>query len=377
MTRPTPLAFLWLALPALAAGPAPAPAPPAPARPAAATPAAPATVRVPGYADWKARMLKNGRERAAHLAAHKNDPPDQWGQHGALGDTYYDATRVFEQIAAYTGDPKWYRASEDALTVYRDGYVMPSDGKVPGFWVFARGLLMHHKRTGDPKSKAAILALADHAAFVAPATNVESIKPVALSRETAYAIETMIAAEAVGSPRREQLAKYVDVALGHLEKMAPMRATGATFPFMASLTCEALIEYHALTADPRVLPAVSKVAGGVWSECWLPEKGSFKYSAMDTKKLPKSDPFYDKGIPEPSPDLSLLIAPVYAWLYHQTGDRVQFRRACAAFAGGVKGSTLANGKHYNQNYRWSFALIRWLASPPLAGASVGTAARPK
>jgi hypothetical protein len=62
---------------------------------------------------------------------------------------------------------------------------------------------------------------------------------------------------------------------------------------------------------------------------------------------------------EPAPDLNLLIAPAYAWMYLQTGD-VQYRdRGDQIFAGGVKHSWLGASKQFNQNYIWSFAYVSW------------------
>ena len=57
-------------------------------------------------------------------------------------------------------------------------------------------------------------------------------------------------------------------------------------------------------------------------------------------------------------DLNLLIAPAYAWLFKQTGTVTYRDKANALFAGGTK-AYLGDGKHFNQNYRWSFKYVEW------------------
>jgi hypothetical protein len=60
-----------------------------------------------------------------------------------------------------------------------------------------------------------------------------------------------------------------------------------------------------------------------------------------------------------APDLNLLIAPAYAWLYSRTGDTTYRDRGDQIFAGGVKGAWLDGSKVFNQNYMWSFDYVKW------------------
>ena len=63
-----------------------------------------------------------------------------------------------------------------------------------------------------------------------------------------------------------------------------------------------------------------------------------------------------------APDLNLLVAPMYAWLYAQTGNVTYRDMADALFVGGVNGAWIAPdgpNKQYNQNYRWSFDYVKW------------------
>ncbi len=72
---------------------------------------------------------------------------------------------------------------------------------------------------------------------------------------------------------------------------------------------------------------------------------------------------------QPAWELNMLIAPVYAWLYHQTGDATYRTRGDDVFRGGVVGAWLDGAKQFNQNYRWSFAYVAWREAAPLAGAA--------
>ena len=89
-----------------------------------------------------------------------------------------------------------------------------------------------------------------------------------------------------------------------------------------------------------------------------------------------NDHFEGEDPPGPAPDLNLLIAPLFGWLYHQTGEAKYQQAGDAIFAGGITedfdndgfyegGSCLGcTGKFFSQNYRWSIDFVRWRNSPP-------------
>jgi hypothetical protein len=65
----------------------------------------------------------------------------------------------------------------------------------------------------------------------------------------------------------------------------------------------------------------------------------------------------------PAPDLNMMIAPLYGWVFQQTGD-VKYRDiGDRLFASGVKRAYLDGGKQFTQNYRWSFKYLEWRRSP--------------
>jgi hypothetical protein len=169
--------------------------------------------------------------------------------------------------------------------------------------------------------------------------------------------------EAIGLPRAAKLLPLVDIALGHIDQWVTPNLTNfqtSTYvrPFMAGLTAEALIQYHGVTGDRRVYPALKRLADWLWTNTWVAAELSFKYTS-----IPRPS-----GGTEVAPDLNLLVAPLFAWLYGLNGDPLYIQRGDLIFKGGVAGAGTANNpsgaslhreKHFNQNYRWSFKYLEW------------------
>jgi hypothetical protein len=302
---------------------------------------------IPQLAQWKANMNKFGRENCSAL---RNGGDFD----SRLLGTYYDAQWVYLQIAEYTGDNSWMSCADAAEAVYRDEYVRPNDGRIPGFWNFTHGLTQDYLRTNDGVSRQSALTLAQNAAFARDNTP-EDTSNVDYSREVAYAIHAYLNAELLGAPRRARLSQLVDQAVGHINHWVVTQDVPYVRPFMVALTAHALIAYHEQVGDRNMVPVIQKAMDWLWDHLWLPDAGAFMYTDRQT----------DTGGTEAAPDLNLLIAPAYAWLYHQTGSEAARQRADAIFAGGVKGAFLNNGKQFDQSYRWSFDFVRWRTQAPL------------
>ena len=63
--------------------------------------------------------------------------------------------------------------------------------------------------------------------------------------------------------------------------------------------------------------------------------------------------------PKGSPDLSLLVAPMYAFLWWQTGQQRFLDRGDAIWSGGVTSAYLDYGKQFDESYWWSFDYVKW------------------
>src|SRR6266849_3758787 len=315
---------------------------------------------IPQLAQWEANMRTFG---SMHCVL------------GTLDEVYYDAIRVYYQIADYTRDPSWVTCSQLARTVYRDQYVLPNNGVVPGYWNFTHGLTMDYLRSGDAQSKNAVILLSQNAGYASDTTPIDSTVSADLSREVAYAVISYINAEKVGASPRARLPLLVTQALGHIDQWFISKTyrcgqsgqitcdpgTGGQYyiqPFMVGLTSAALIMYYDKTGDARVLPAVRTAMDWLWANAWVAADQAF---------------WYDNWVPNPSiplppqpgaPDLNLLIAPAFAWLFHQTGDTKYGDEGDAVFAGGVKFAYLGAGKQFDQNYWWSFDYVKWRTGAP-------------
>jgi len=293
-------------------------------------------VPIPELRRWEENMkklgVKHGVEKGYSISEGNQIEAHVW---------YYDGTRVFYQIADYTEDSKWNKFASNCMETYR-AYVFALNGKVPGWRVFPHGLYLHFKRIGDQKSKEAAILLSKNSPFAAGGGHPGE----AQSRETAYCINAYLVAEALGEPRHPKLEQAVEYALGHIDQWFVQNSSKNWAPFMFGLTCEALISYHdQVKKDPRILPAIKKGLDACWERAWIEEKQAFFYRADNPT--------------EAAPDLNLLVAPAFAWVYLQSGDTSYRDRGDKIFAGGVRGAHLDGGKQFSQNYRWSFDYVKW------------------
>ena len=301
---------------------------------------------IPDFARWETQMKSYGETNCQRLRNKSLSYDDR------LSDTYYDAEWVFYRIADYTGDSSWKSCALAAQSVYRDEYLFPNSGKMPGYWNFSTGLAENFIRTGDKRSKEAVLMLSRDAAFARDETALSETENADLSREVAYLILTYLNAEKVGEPRRARLTDLVNQALGHMDQWFVKRNTPYVRPFMAGLTAYSLIAYNEKTPDARIMPALIRAADWLWDHTWIPASEAFMYT----------DRKVQSGGQEPAPDLNMLVAPMYGWLYKQTGQQKFRERGDQIFAGGVKFAYLNRGKQFNQNYRLSFDYVKWRGS---------------
>jgi len=267
-----------------------------------------------------------------------------------LADVYYDAAHVYQQIQDYTQDPAWQDCIDAALKIYRDQYVLPNNGRVPGYWNFSDGLFRSYIENSDPISRNALLKLASDASYSNEQTPIGWTQPFTLSREVAYAIITYLNSEQIGSNHEIRLKGFVIQALGHLDQWFGTQSAPYVRSFMVGLTARALIRYWEKTGDQRIIAALSFSLNKLWDLNWVEADQAFRYQSTVTDSTNDT---------KTAPDLNLLIAPAYAWVAYVTGDSEAARRADKIFASGVSNAYLERPKQFNQNYLWSFDYIRW------------------
>lgn len=334
---------------------------------------------IPLLSTYESRFYTYGPTHCAEIA-NTGLPFDQ-----RLGATYYDAMRVYYQAASYFNDTDWVDCAEEAETVYRDGYVIPGGGGVPGFWNFTKGMRLDWERTADTTSKETVLLLAENAAYADPVTLNTAIIPAELSREVSYAILAFINAESVGYSANARIGEYVDILLGHFDQwflsmsyrspndsVSPADAVGKYYiqPFMVGIGMEALITYYDEVYHDARIPNMIQIAcdflfehaydsthKAFWYENWIADPANIPAGHWTTLG---SSPTADAD------DLNMLIAPAFAWLYRKTGNSDYQEQGDLLFEGAVTGGTISSGfsKQFNQAYRWGFDYVAWRTVAP-------------
>ncbi len=352
---------------------------------------------------WESNMIEWGGHWGVYLKTY--DPPTNGGMNEQEG-IYYDAQRIYFQIADYTGqDEPWNTYAQEAERVYRVyldarfNYNNTIPYFVQGWRRFSHGIMMDAERTADPISIAGVKKMRDNGAFanVLISNSTSGWYYERRSREIAYLISAHINAEKFGLPRQEEaLALYVTMAMNHLDEWITETYESPDShrlsPFMVGLTAEALIEFYEweiendrnpsdLFAHPSVThtptrtitQALQQIAynmrytatvesgDNAGKKMWVDDIGGSRPNWNDTGGTGYSTLRYEsinKGAP--APVLNLLIAPLYAWVYKQTGEADYIEIGDKLWEAGVALTNVGwNTKIFNQNYRWSFKYVEW------------------
>ncbi|MCF6226118.1 MAG: hypothetical protein L3J22_07460 [Xanthomonadales bacterium] len=363
-----------------------------------------ANAQPPLFDEWESNMTTWGDHWGVYLQE-TYEPPTNPEILDEAGGIYYDAQRIYFQIADYTGQSEpWNTYAQEAESIYRVyldarwNYNNTIPYFVHGWRRFSHGIMMDAQRTADPISVVGVTRLRDNGAYayVLTSSSTSGWYYERLSREIAYMISAHINAEKFGLPRQQEaLALYITMAMNHLDEWITETYAGPTHrlsPFMVGLTAEALIEYYEWEVEnernPEDLfahPAVTYTPTRTITQALQQVAYHMRYTAtvesgVNTDKLMwvedvggTSYPFNDEGgtgysalryesinASMPAPDLSLLIAPLYAWVFKQTGEVDYINIGDKLWEGGVAlGSVGWNTKIYNQSYRWSFDYVKW------------------
>jgi hypothetical protein len=297
-----------------------------------------------------------------------------------LGSTYYDAQRVFLQIAAYfpAEAARWTACAQRAELIYRDNYVIPNGGGVPGYWIFTEGLRRDFELSGDQTSKSAVDLLAKHGAFCSETVPLEWTDSASYMREIAYCLNAHIDNEALGvaltaraDQRLEQLLDHLDATImgrykAEQDADVPDICKGKTYaqPFYLGLAMKTLIKWNSVHPDTRIQPMVKRTVDFMWDKLrFNPTSatlgGRFWYAQCSTS-AGAWNVWTTAGGNLPADDLNLLFVPAYAWIYSQTGNVVYRDRGDQIWTVGVGDATIngLNSKQFNQNYLWSFDYVK-------------------
>jgi len=263
----------------------------------------------------------------------------------------YDGLSVYYQIADWTEDSSWEQCAAYLRDLYRS-YVIESEGNIPGWRVFSDGLLADFRRTQDPLSREAIILLATKSSF----SHLFGGEANEVSRETANLLNTLINAEKVGEPLQANVNNAANFALGHLEQWTVDETADFVHPYRVGITMRSLIHYYERTGDNRVPGAIQQATNWLWDNMWDPETQSFFF----VKCLNASGDELCDQENDPAPDLNMLIAPAYAWLWHRgINEEVNLQRTDQIFQGSLENNFLSSGKHFSQNYTYASDFLKW------------------
>lgn len=324
-----------------------------------------------------------------------------------LANAYYDAIANAYRLKDSDGNAQWDTFAARAVAIYRDYYVntvsiTPAPGSVAGYMNFTTGLVEHFLRTGDVASKTAALNILANGAYVSSG----DAQGHEYSRECAYALishiqVTRMPGVALTSAQLARRQVLFEWCLGHIDQWVNSLAQGSSIPiycrpFMAGLTARALIMYWDYVGkDPRILSKLSTLADYLWTNGYKLNAGAwgaakaFLYTIGNMTGNPHADPSLDTYT---QPDLNMLIAPLYGWLWKETGTQKWRDRGDSIWTGGVavysgavyvsgaylggRSAALVNGKHVNQQLYWAPDYITWAQSTPGVGPGPGVDPNP-
>jgi hypothetical protein len=298
----------------------------------------------------------------------------------ALGATYYDAEKIFYEMAAWfpAEAAKWNACAQRAEVAYRDNFVRTTGGALPGYWIFTDGLRRDYELTRDAISRSAVDLLAKYGSFCADGTPLEWSASASLMREDSYCLNAYLDNEALGAGLTSRAPQMLTQLLDHLDATITLRykaeqdadvpdvCKGKTYaqPFYMGLAMKTLIEWDSVHPDSRILPMMKRVADFLWDKLrYNPASATqgarFWYGQCATS-AGSWNVWTTAGGNLPADDLNLLFAPGYAWLYSKTGSTVYRDRGDQIWTVGVNDATQngLNSKQFNQNYMWSFDYVR-------------------
>lgn len=210
------------------------------------------------------------------------------------------------------------------------------DGQIPAYLSHTDGLAQDVVRATS-RSAASLQNIADILAN-GPYVNSNGGDPVDTTpymREVAYCLAAFLNYQLAGQSltptqlaRRNELLEY---SIDHINFCA---AGGEPYvrPFMVGVVSKVLIQYYTqITADSRILSALAAASEYIWTACFKTTAGA--WGAANAFLYTDRTGFDgDDAITQPT--LNMLIAPLYGWLWSQTGEQQYRDRGDLIFAGG-------------------------------------------
>ncbi|MEM7432676.1 MAG: hypothetical protein AAF351_12190 [Pseudomonadota bacterium] len=342
------------------------------------------------------RVLEDQMVERGHFWGRYFDPDNDVSVRQKFDNEFYDSANTFFRIGLYLEEEEpWFTYAKWANDVYREFYLDPNDWHTAAWRRSSYGIYLRRELVGDVPIRQLEL-MRDKPAFSKIIEGRGQGGAEHRSRAIALAVESHVLAERAGADRAAergvlQLETFVPWMGSHLYEWrsgsynGTYREGGPRFaPFMFGLTAHALIEFVEWEREngrdpeaywPKLFPidygsGIDPDAKKIyWNsiETALGDLAIWMYvSASHQNGEPmwqtgRQDGFLYQDILDPrlAPDLNLMIAHVYAWLWKETGDKRFLEIGDEVFnAGALYGSTFS-GKHFNQQFRYAFDFLQW------------------
>lgn len=321
------------------------------------------------------------------------------GSGASLLSTYYDGELGAYKLADYFGTTaNYYDYADNLNTAYAVNYGRAYSWGIPGYWAFGEGLAERYIRRADASALSDLDDLCASAAYhVSGSLPVSNVDRHELSREWSYCVLNLIQLSRCQSLTAGQISRrdacYADL-LTILDDWAVGQTASYYRPFMGSILAHALISYYDYVANAgqktTIQSALATLATHTWDTCWDEAGQAFLYTDRVGVNPPDTWAATEDG--SPAPDLSMLIAPWYAWLWMKTSDTAWRTKAESIFNGGLpiysgafwsSGAYLGTrsasnpiGKHINQQMVWGTKYFDYIetgvsASEPASGRAWG------
>lgn len=304
---------------------------------------------VPLTAEFWANMVLEYGWVKTWLASNKiANPP--YGQDPALAMVYYDGQYCAWKLRDYTDDAGWDALIQDTWEAYVPYYVVPANGGVQGYRNFTEGPLEDVLRgsSRSAASKAAIQLIIDNSNFV----NSDNLSSYELSRECAYALMALINAQRAGITLTVSQAARIPVlkdwCLGHIDQWCTSLTAEFYRPFMGGITAHALTMYSLyISEDADILAALIVLANHTWTTSWKATDGVWGQgkSFLYTDRVGTVEWWASTDDANTAPDLNMMIAPLWAYLWWKTGVSTWRSNGDLIFEGGV---TVYDGDGFRQ-----------------------------
>lgn len=298
--------------------------------------------------------------------------PQDW----KLAASYYGGEYCQYVLADYfSNTATYYPVADKFYDAYTVQYLRANGWNLPGYWTFGIVLSERYIRRGEGQSLTDLQLMCANSPYHASGTLLaDPVTRHELSREWSYCIMDLIQLDRISTLSAGQISRrdycYEDMFVIGNDWYGSQTASYVR-PFMVGIWAHALIMYYELVlAEARVLSAVEAAANYIWDNCYDEATKSMRYTDRDIG---------NPDDPNPSPDLNMMIAPMYAWLWSITNNLAWKTKAELLFEGAfphydgdgfwISGAYLGSwaspsGKQYNQQLIWAEDYFRWIESNP-------------